>query len=47
MLIYAFRDMVLNCAGIAYYLESHASVESQSPIIIKVKVCLLALLARD
>lgn len=26
MLIYAFRDMVLNCAGIAYYLESHASV---------------------
>lgn len=24
--VYAFRDMVLNCAGIAYYLESHASV---------------------
>ena len=24
--VYAFRDMVLNCAGIAYYLESHVSV---------------------
>lgn len=24
--VYAFRDMVLNCAGIAYYLESHVSI---------------------
>ena len=24
--VYAFRDMVLNCAGIAYYLESHVSL---------------------